>query len=246
MMARPWRGEVGDHRVDLGLGLHVDALGRLVQDQHARLGRQPLGQHDLLLVAAGQRLDRLEVAPEPQPQPVEMAAHEAQLACRADQAGRRSPGRSPAGRRWRGSRSPSPGSGRSGPPRRRRCPAAMASPGEANATSRPSSCDRARRSAGRRRTARARSRCGRCRPGRRSPGSRRRAPRSEMSAKAPSRARPVAASTTAPGAASRSGYMWLSERPTISRTARSRGISSVGAVATSWPSRSTVTRSATR
>ena len=55
---------------------------------------------------------------------------------------------------------------------------------------------------------------------------------SETSAKAPSRARPVAASTTAPGVASRTGYMLLSERPTISRTARSRGISSVGAVAT--------------
>ena len=33
MIARPWRGEFGDHRVDLGLGLHVDALGRLVEDQ---------------------------------------------------------------------------------------------------------------------------------------------------------------------------------------------------------------------
>ena len=139
MIARPWRGEIGDDRVDLGLGLHVDALGRLVQDQHARLGRQPLRQHDLLLVAAGQGLDRLQVAPEAQPQAVEMAAHQAQLACRAGSGRPSSPGRSPAATRWRGSRSPSPGSGRSGPPRRRRCPAAMASLGEANATSRPSS-----------------------------------------------------------------------------------------------------------
>ena len=37
-------GQVGDDRVHLGLGLHVDALGRLVEDQHARLGRQPLGR----------------------------------------------------------------------------------------------------------------------------------------------------------------------------------------------------------
>ena len=55
-------GEIGDHRVDVGLGLDVDALGRLVEDEHARLGRQPFGKHDLLLVAAGKRADRLVVA----------------------------------------------------------------------------------------------------------------------------------------------------------------------------------------
>ena len=40
--------------VDAGLGADVDAAGRLVEDQDARLDREPLGQHDLLLVAAGQ------------------------------------------------------------------------------------------------------------------------------------------------------------------------------------------------
>ena len=168
-------GEVGDDRVHLGLGLHVDALGRLVEDQHARLGRQPLGQHDLLLVAAGQRLDRLLVAPEAQAQPVEMAAHQAQLAGRADQAGR---GRL-VDHRQRGVGEDREvhhqaladpvlrdvgDAGRHG----------VAGRGEGDRRGRRAgSC---RRSAGRRRTARGRSRCARCRPGRRSPGSRRRAP----------------------------------------------------------------------
>ena len=237
--------EVGDDRVDLGLGLHVDALGRLVQDQHARLGRQPLGQHDLLLVAAGQRLDRLQVAPEPQAQAVEVAAHEAQLARRPDQAGH---GRLVDDRQG--------GVGED----REVHHQALADPvlrdvgdagrhgvaGRARTRPRARPARSCRRSAGRRRTARARSRCGRCRPGRRSPGSRRRAPRSTRRRR---RRRGRGRWPPAPrrrASASRSGYMWLSARPTISRTARSRGISSVGAVATSCPSRSTVTRSATR
>ena len=40
--------------VHLGLRADVDAARRLVDDQHLRLGREPLRQHDLLLVAAGQ------------------------------------------------------------------------------------------------------------------------------------------------------------------------------------------------
>ena len=47
-----------DHLVDLELGADVDALGRLVEQQHARLGRQPLGDDDLLLVAAAERVGR--------------------------------------------------------------------------------------------------------------------------------------------------------------------------------------------
>ena len=34
--------ELGDHAVDLGLALDVDALGRLVEDEQARPRRQPL------------------------------------------------------------------------------------------------------------------------------------------------------------------------------------------------------------
>ena len=43
-----------DDLVDVVLRAHVDASGRLVQDQDLRVGGHPLGQHDLLLVAAGQ------------------------------------------------------------------------------------------------------------------------------------------------------------------------------------------------
>ena len=42
-----------------GLGADVDAAGRLVEEQHPRRDGQPLGQDDLLLVAAGQEADLL-------------------------------------------------------------------------------------------------------------------------------------------------------------------------------------------
>jgi hypothetical protein len=49
------RGAARPHEVvDLRAGGHVDALGRLVQEQHARLELEPPGQDDLLLVAAAQ------------------------------------------------------------------------------------------------------------------------------------------------------------------------------------------------
>ena len=54
-------GKVGDHRVHFRLGADIDALRRLVEDEDARLGAQPFGQHHFLLVAAGQFLDRLPV-----------------------------------------------------------------------------------------------------------------------------------------------------------------------------------------
>ena len=52
--ARARRRELVDERVDLRLGADVDAAGRLVEDQDAAARRQPLGEHDLLLVAARQ------------------------------------------------------------------------------------------------------------------------------------------------------------------------------------------------
>ena len=58
-------GGLADQGVDLGPGADVDALGGLVEQQHARLAAQPAGQHDLLGVAAGQRLDRLGVGGDP-------------------------------------------------------------------------------------------------------------------------------------------------------------------------------------
>ena len=52
-IALPCVGEPVDDRVDLVLRADVDAAGRLVEDQHVGVGEDPLGQHDLLLVAAG-------------------------------------------------------------------------------------------------------------------------------------------------------------------------------------------------
>ncbi len=50
-------GQGADQRVDLRAGADVDAAGGLVQQQHPAVAQQPAGQHDLLLVAAGQRAD---------------------------------------------------------------------------------------------------------------------------------------------------------------------------------------------
>ena len=55
----PCADELADQPVDLRLGADVDAAGRLVQQQHARCGGQPLADHHLLLVAARQRAGRL-------------------------------------------------------------------------------------------------------------------------------------------------------------------------------------------
>src|SRR5581483_4651270 len=49
-------GELVDDLVDLVFGANVDAAGRLVQDDDARLAQKPLGDDDLLLIAAGELL----------------------------------------------------------------------------------------------------------------------------------------------------------------------------------------------
>ena len=67
------RGELRDDPVDLDLGADVDAAGRLVEDQHARLGRQPLAEHDLLLVAARQRARELVDAGRADPKLLDVA-----------------------------------------------------------------------------------------------------------------------------------------------------------------------------
>ena len=54
MMALPSRGEVVEKPVDLALGADVDAARRLVEDQDVGVAREPLGDDDLLLVAAGE------------------------------------------------------------------------------------------------------------------------------------------------------------------------------------------------
>ena len=58
---RPRRRLVGqraDQGVDLAARPDVDAAGGLVEQQHPAVAQQPPGEHDLLLVAAGQGADR--------------------------------------------------------------------------------------------------------------------------------------------------------------------------------------------
>ena len=52
---RPRGGGAADQRVHLGLGADVDAARRVVEQQDRWPGLEPLGEHDLLLVAARQR-----------------------------------------------------------------------------------------------------------------------------------------------------------------------------------------------
>ena len=54
-MARPVTRQPEDQVINLALGADIDAARRFVEQQHARLRRQPLADHDLLLVAARQR-----------------------------------------------------------------------------------------------------------------------------------------------------------------------------------------------
>ena len=58
-------GELDDEAVDLGAGRGVDALGRLVEQQHARGAHQHAGEEQLLLVAAGEVRDRAPAARRP-------------------------------------------------------------------------------------------------------------------------------------------------------------------------------------
>ena len=58
----PFLGQVAHQGVDFSLGAHVDAAGRLIHDQQLRLSAQPLGEHDLLLVATAQVADSLRNA----------------------------------------------------------------------------------------------------------------------------------------------------------------------------------------
>ena len=60
--ARSIGGQLVDQRVDLVLGLDVDAARRFIQQQHLRSGRQPFAEDHLLLVAAAQVADRLTEA----------------------------------------------------------------------------------------------------------------------------------------------------------------------------------------
>src|SRR5690606_19659911 len=54
-------GQFPHQLVDGDLGAHVDPSSWFVEDDHAWLGHEPLGKHDLLLVATGEELDFLVV-----------------------------------------------------------------------------------------------------------------------------------------------------------------------------------------
>ena len=63
--AVPCGGRLVDELVDVGLGADVHPLGGLVEDEHLGLQPQPAGQHDLLLVPAGQVGHRELALPRP-------------------------------------------------------------------------------------------------------------------------------------------------------------------------------------
>ena len=58
-MARPFCASLRHQRMDLRFGADIDAARRLVHDEDARLGGEPFGEHDLLLIAARQLARRL-------------------------------------------------------------------------------------------------------------------------------------------------------------------------------------------
>src|SRR3984957_16217178 len=68
------RGRLHQLGVQHGLGAHVHALRRLVEQEHRRLAAQPLGEHDLLLVAAAERLQgQVDQTRRPDAEPLEPA-----------------------------------------------------------------------------------------------------------------------------------------------------------------------------
>ena len=71
-----------DGAVDVGLRPDVDAVRRLVEDQYARLGREPFREHDLLLVAAGEAANDLRRRRRLDPQLIHEAPRQRALGAR--------------------------------------------------------------------------------------------------------------------------------------------------------------------
>ncbi len=119
------RREMRDDAMDLGLGADIDAARRLVQDQHARRGDQPLGQQHLLLVATRQgRCQLLDPARDHPHLPGELARDAVPPS--PGPPGRTGPpaATGSATSRWRGSETATPAPAGAGPPAAARCPAA--------------------------------------------------------------------------------------------------------------------------
>ena len=188
-------GQRADQLVDLLLGADVEAARRVVEDDDARPRVQPLGEHHLLLVAAGEvQAERID-ARRADAQPLDPALREPALLAMVDQAGALDPSRGWRASCWRPPRGTAPGprcAARAGRSRCRDRPHRRARRG-APAGRRPG-C--ARRSAARSRTACGRRPRGRSRSRRRCPGSRPRAARSRRPDSAPSRQSSSAASST--------------------------------------------------
>ena len=91
--------ELGHEAVHGGLGADVDALGRLVEDDDLRLRRQPFGDDDLLLVAAGQRADILAERGCPQVEAAGVAPGEVEFFLQPKHAGSRGALEATAGKR---------------------------------------------------------------------------------------------------------------------------------------------------
>jgi hypothetical protein len=81
----PVPGQPGQQPVNFGLGGDVDAAGGLVHDEQRRAAAQPLGQHHLLLVAAGQPGHRVDQAAVLQVEPDGPVGGERALGCGPDQ-----------------------------------------------------------------------------------------------------------------------------------------------------------------
>ena len=229
MIALPCVGELVEQPVDLLLGADVDAAGRLVEDEHVAVLGQPLGEDDLLLVAAGEVLHGL----------VDRRRLDPQLRRRSSPRGRphrarrgrsRGAGR-PAARRARRCRArPARAAGRAacGPRRGSRCRAWPPRPGCAIRTVVPRTMIVPGARSGRRRRSRGPPRCGRRPSGRRSRGSRR-----ACSSKQTSLSSALVRQTGAPSStASRSARHALRalRRPLISRPTISAMISLIA-----WP-----------
>src|SRR4051794_21194 len=88
----PAVGQRADQPVDLRAGTDVDPSGRFVQQQHPAVPQQPAGQHDLLLVAAGQRADLAVDVDRPQVQCLRLLAGRALLGAPGQEATPGEPG----------------------------------------------------------------------------------------------------------------------------------------------------------
>ena len=133
----PVRGDVAQDRVDRGARADVDALGRLVEDQHLRLQQQPARDDDLLLHAAGEvQHVRHRAAGRPAGRGAPAARRPSCRAAVAEaEAAMRAEMRRAAGSRAR--KGPARCSGGAGPRRRSRCRRGSPRPGCAARTALP-------------------------------------------------------------------------------------------------------------